>query len=79
MFHLKCVRERLDKQWPTARIGFNFAKCPLCREWVDHHQVAKQMKDIKVLMKQVEGAALIRLRLENGDKDKAALAKHGIA
>jgi hypothetical protein len=28
-------------------------------------------------MKRVEGAAVERLRLENGHKDKAALAKHG--
>ena len=77
VFHLKCIKERLDKRWPTAKINFNFAKCPLCRVWVDHPQVAGDMKSVKALMKRVEGAAVERLRLENGRKDKAALAKHG--
>jgi len=75
-FHLLCVRQRLEKRWPTAKISFSFAECPLCRVWVDHPQLKAPLNEIKKLQKLVQDSAVQRLKLEGRHKDKAGLQKY---
>jgi hypothetical protein len=36
VFHTSCLEMKLEKRWPTARISFTFASCPLCGVEISH-------------------------------------------
>ncbi|KAJ1480753.1 hypothetical protein T484DRAFT_2779102 [Baffinella frigidus] len=46
-FHLHCIQKRLEKKWPTARISFAFADCPLCQRNVDHPSLDGAMRQVR--------------------------------
>lgn len=31
VFHFTCVKSKVKKRWPAARITFGFSECPLCK------------------------------------------------
>ncbi|MES1919529.1 hypothetical protein MHBO_001344 [Bonamia ostreae] len=35
VFHSECVKTKLDKKWPSARITFGYLNCPLCKKLMD--------------------------------------------
>lgn len=35
-FHVSCVKQKLSRRWPGARITFGFLTCPLCHTLMDH-------------------------------------------
>jgi hypothetical protein len=63
-FHMHCVKERLKRKWPTPKISFSYAKCPLCIDWVDHPECNGAMRQVHELRTKVEAAALERYRVE---------------
>ena len=67
-FHLHCLQKRLEKRWPTARISFDFANCPLCQQRVDHPSLLGAIRVVRALEKKVRDAALERYRAEGLDK-----------
>ena len=63
-FHEHCLKQRLIKQWPTPKISFTYATCPLCNSWVDHPHLEGMMRNVHTLRSKVEAAALERFRIE---------------
>merc|ERR1711964_581297 len=39
IFHYNCIREKLQRRWPGARITFSFLNCPLCNGEISHKAV----------------------------------------
>jgi len=58
------MKERLKKQWPTPKISFTYATCPLCNVWVDHSEVQGAMRQVHALRRKVEASAMERFRIE---------------
>ena len=64
VFHQRCLEQKLEKRWPTARINFRFLECPLCEKEIQHHLLAKLQTPIIRLRDALEGRYVERLRIE---------------
>eukprot|EP00475_Leptophrys_vorax_P034482 TRINITY_DN5569_c0_g1_i1.p1 TRINITY_DN5569_c0_g1~~TRINITY_DN5569_c0_g1_i1.p1 ORF type:complete len:1052 (+),score=271.57 TRINITY_DN5569_c0_g1_i1:49-3204(+) len=62
-FHSQCLKERLSRKWPGARIGFKFLLCPLCSKEMEHPSVAAELAEVRKL-KEIVGAK-VKERVEN--------------
>lgn len=69
-FHYVCVKNKLKKRWPAARITFGFSECPLCKQMIDHPSLEEDMKPIRELKAGVQLKALQRLEFEGLSKAK---------
>lgn len=49
VFHCECIRLKLRNGWPTDRITFGFARCPLCQEKIEHEEFAHELSKIAAL------------------------------
>jgi len=65
--HYRCLKDRLWKRWPGARITFKFCRCPLCEEWAvpkNNYELQKQIGDYQLMFEQIKSRSLERLRNE---------------
>lgn len=70
VFHYTCVKSKLKKRWPAARITFGFSECPLCKHTIEHPALEEDLKPIRDLKAQVQQKALQRLEFEGLSKAK---------
>ena len=68
-FHYSCCRQQLEGRWNGARITFGFAKCSLCKQFIEHASLSDLVDPITELRKDVIHKALQRFKYEG-------LAKH---
>eukprot|EP01113_Clastostelium_recurvatum_P041088 TRINITY_DN6477_c0_g1_i3.p1 TRINITY_DN6477_c0_g1~~TRINITY_DN6477_c0_g1_i3.p1 ORF type:complete len:826 (-),score=144.28 TRINITY_DN6477_c0_g1_i3:48-2417(-) len=73
VFHASCVHTKLAKKWPTPRITFGFAECPLCKTQISHPSLIQEVAAISKLHEEVQTKALQRLEYEGLARDKAIL------
>lgn len=64
VFHFHCLQTKLEKRWPTARIGFTFFGCPLCGVDITHHLLSKWVDPIRRIRDHLESRYVERLRME---------------
>ncbi|KAF0977518.1 hypothetical protein FDP41_003510 [Naegleria fowleri] len=77
IFHYECIRKRLEKKWSGARITFNFEKCPLCNQVVEHYSLKDLILPIRALKSMVERKALMRMDHEGLLKCEEVTNEHG--
>jgi hypothetical protein len=77
VFHAHCVQEKVKSRWPGARISFDFLKCPVCSQEMDHPALAGVMAPVKELRALVEKKATERLEFEGRAKDPAIVKPSG--
>jgi len=70
VFHYTCVKSKLKKRWPAARINFGFSECPLCKHIIEHPALEGDMKPIRDLKAAVQLKASQRLEFEGLSKAK---------
>jgi E3 ubiquitin-protein ligase MYCBP2 len=68
IFHYTCIKSKLKKRWPAARITFGFSECPLCKDSIDHPALEEELKPIRDLKANVQQKALQRLEFEGLSK-----------
>lgn len=64
VFHASCLELKLEKRWPTARISFAFATCPLCAEDIYHPLLQRWLEPLAVLQEQLTKRYMERLKIE---------------
>jgi len=69
-FHYTCVKSKIKKRWPAARITFGFAECPLCKNPIEHPALEEELKPIRELKAVVQQKASQRLEFEGLSKVK---------
>lgn len=72
-FHYVCIKHKLKKRWPAARITFGFSECPLCKDTIDHSSLEEDLKPIRELKILVQQKALQRLEFEGLSKSKEVI------
>lgn len=70
VFHYTCVKSKLKKRWPAARITFGFSECPLCKVSIEHPALEEELKASRDLKAVVQQKALQRLEFEGLSKAK---------
>ncbi len=75
VFHSECVKQKLSKGWPSARITFSFLDCALCKKSMKHPILDELIDPIKKLYEEIQQKALQRLQLLNLDKSPELLDK----
>jgi len=69
MFHLTCMRAKLEKRWPTPAISFSFANCPICQAQISHWSLQAELKPVIELIEDVKKKAITRMHMEELDKE----------
>lgn len=69
MFHYHCLRTKLDKRWPGARITFGFLECPTCKGDIDAPMLHSILEPMRQLREEIATKAVERLKIEGLDKD----------
>jgi len=69
-FHFSCIKQKVDKKWPGARINFGFLACPLCKADIKHPSLDVTLKPSLDLRDEVQRKARERLKMENMENDK---------
>lgn len=64
VFHFVCLEMKLEKRWPTARISFSFASCPLCGEDISHPLLHRLLEPLGALRDQLDKRYVERLKME---------------
>lgn len=72
MLHYPCILECLAKRWVGPRITFSFARCPVCKSWLESSNPVAQerLTEVKALYEELRGKALSRLKFERLEKDR---------
>lgn len=77
VFHLQCVREKIESRWNGARISFEFRACPVCKLEMYHPALAPLLADVLRLEHGVSLKALERLRYEGKHLDECLVQPQG--
>ncbi|KAK0411800.1 hypothetical protein QR680_005853 [Steinernema hermaphroditum] len=64
IFHFHCVKTVLEKRWVGPRIVFQFMQCPLCRQQIDHPNLADVLRPLLTLHQEVASKAKLRLEYD---------------
>jgi len=75
VFHVNCVKDKLDAGRNSARIVFGYMECPLCKKHMNHPALREELKSHVVLYQKVKDKALQRLDFEKLADD--AMIKKG--
>jgi len=70
VFHYTCIKSKIKKRWPAARITFGFSECPLCKQSIEHPALEEELKPIRELKAMVQQKASQRLEFEGLSKAK---------
>jgi len=70
VFHFTCVKSKVKKRWPAARITFGFSECPLCKNPIEHPALEEELKPIRELKVVVQQKSSQRLEFEGLSKAK---------
>ena len=77
-FHFDCIRNKLSKGYPSARITFNFLNCPLCKQEMSHIALNEITKEHISLRSKIIKDGKERLKIEGLDKDKRLADKNSV-
>jgi E3 ubiquitin-protein ligase MYCBP2 len=77
VFHLDCVRSKLEHRWDGAAIDFAFLNCPLCSTSIRHQAFSNLMTEFNALYRKVLLKAMERLRFEGLDRDPQVKSPSG--
>ncbi|XP_045202847.2 uncharacterized protein LOC123556308 [Mercenaria mercenaria] len=70
LFHLHCVKRILQNRWVGSKINFNFTKCPICKESIEHRELQALLLPLKALQDDVKHKAILRLRYDGLERCK---------
>jgi len=74
-FHYHCLKQKIEKKWPGARMTFGFLNCPLCKVEISHPVLDVLIKPLVRLKQVVQQKAVERLKAEGLENDKRLLDK----
>jgi E3 ubiquitin-protein ligase MYCBP2 len=70
IFHVGCMRQRIDAGWPGAAISFSFLNCPLCGVEADHPALEAKTRRMRQLREAVHKEAAAAVVREGMTKDR---------
>lgn len=73
MFHMDCLRNRLNRRWDGLAISLKFANCPSCNQWMSapgHPWLENMVQQAKDTEKKILEKCELRAVHEGLDHDE---------
>eukprot|EP01083_Nonionella_stella_P069055 183825_1 len=69
-FHFECLKNKIERKWPSPRITFGFLNCPLCKTEMRHPALNELLKDVYAFKEKITKDAIQRVKIEGLQNDK---------